>query len=289
MYEQEIRDTWRTALGSGIPAAARDELTAVVAAAYDRYHEHPEFLAERIVPRAWRQGYRDGAAEGIAATGRLIRQMTDDPHRAGDQTARILRIAATNLEEGLVASPLRQAVKEVRSPLGLPEQLHWSRPGSHPLTGVALAAQAWRIGNATGIADGGVLAVGQFAHVRDSATLDGLPVRQWLDLALTPVHERYAAHHGVPAASVQMASVPARMAMQASPAVAQAIAGQARQLFGAAQPGRVPPNQRQVARAAFVDNPWSPSQINHPGGNSVLALSPESLSALPRGRERGGR
>jgi len=286
MHEQEIRDNWRTPLGSGIPTAARDELTAVIAAGYDRYHENPEYLSAEIVPTSWRQGYRAGAADGIAATGRLIRQMTDDPPRSVEQTARILRIAASNLEEGLVPSPLWRAIKEVRAPIGLAEQLHWSRPGSHPLTGVALAAQAWRMGNAAGAADGGVLAVGQFEHVRETATLDGLPVRQWLDLALSPVHERYAAHHGLPSTAVQMAGVPARIAVQTSPALAQAIAGQARQIFGSTQAGPVPPDQRQVARAAFLDNPWSPNQIGGPGGNSAYTALKDADARLGRPRSR---
>lgn len=289
MNRSLIHDNWRTPLGRGIPAADRDQLTSIIVRAYNG--DLPEnLLAAAIVPQAWQTGYRTGAAAGAAATGRLIHQMADDPRRARSPVAWVLRQNATELEQGVLTRPMREAINAVQPPQALPDQLAWARNGgTPPLAAVVLASQAWNTGNATGIADGAVMAGRQFAPIHPDAVLDGLPVHAWLELAMTPVHERYAAHHGVPS-GVQIAGIPARIAMQASPAVAEAIAGEARRVFNADAPRpAAPAAPAQMARAAFVDNPWSASQLVHPGGNSAYSAMKEADAQMKAADTQVGR
>jgi len=275
MYEQQISDTWRTPLGSGIPTADRAALTAIIAAAYNQFPNNQEHVTPAIVRDAWRLGHSSGAASGSAATGQLIRKMAGD--RIGNTAAQELAAIATHLVED--AGVIARALAAAQPPVGLDMQLHWSRPDGHPLAGVAVAAQAWRHGNAAGIAAGGLHATILFDSVRRNTMIDGLPPRQWLDLALTPVHERFAAHHGLIATTARVAGVPARLAMQASPAAAEEIAAQARRIYNG-EPEATAAGRPQVARVSFSDNLGSAEQI-----------TPESPSVLPRNgvRERGGR
>lgn len=245
MHDEQIEAAWRTPLGAGIPELERSELSNDISNAYDRYPDDALARAHLITDTAWQRGHSIGGPKGVAQAAQLITQMIQHRSRLKNPTAQLLGSQARSLQHDVAEGDLAWQLNSTPAPRGLAVDLHWLRGGQGPRDAVQMASFAWWMGHEAGAATGGLLAHDTIARAVDQrAQIDGLPVDGWLDLAFTPVHERWARNHrGADANRGTIAAIPTRLVMSAGVNTARAIVDEARRLYPSDDPRLRRPDQ----------------------------------------------